>query len=172
MLGRRSKRGFTLLEIIIAISIVALILTLGIPQFWNAKKRSQIRGAARLALENIKQARVLAGSGTSMQSGLGIARYSGISVLSPTSYGVILDANTVPNDGNEAVLRIIDFRTDEPATTLTIAWNPTLSGNVLYFQSNGQVWTPSPPNLVITDSLSGFTQTIQIAQSGTAKIVE
>src|SRR5438128_2046829 len=110
MVGKRSRRGFTLLEIIIVLSIIALILTLGIPQFWQAKKRSALRSAARLALENIKQARTIAGSGANMQGGLGIARYGGISVLSSTSYGVVLDANTNPSDGNELVTRVIDFR--------------------------------------------------------------
>jgi prepilin-type N-terminal cleavage/methylation domain-containing protein len=168
-----SRRGFTLVEIIVAVSIVALIAALTIPAMSRSTKKSQLRSAARVALESIKQARTAAGSGTSI-GGVGITRFGAFAVLSATRYGVYIDVDSTPSNGTEQMVKVVDVAADHTDNTLSFAWNPpgTLAGDALYFQSNGFVYPAVPPSLVITDSSSNQSLTVVIAQSGIAHINE
>ncbi len=167
-----SRRGFTLVEIVVALSLVALLAILTIPAMSRSTKKSQLRSAARIALESIKQARTAAGSGTNTPAG--ITRFGALAILSPTRYGVYVDVDATPSNGNEQMVKVVDLAADHTDNSLSLAWSPAgaLAGDALYFQSNGFVYPAVPPSLVITDSYSNQSLTIVIAQSGTAHINE
>ena len=57
-----SNKGFSLLEIIVAISIMAILLGIGIPFFLRGKARQQLKVSARELKSNLDLARAMAKS--------------------------------------------------------------------------------------------------------------
>jgi len=59
-LGQQSRRGFTLIEILIVISIMALVLATGIPAVFRAVRKDPLRQAVSDIVEACSMARALA----------------------------------------------------------------------------------------------------------------
>jgi prepilin-type N-terminal cleavage/methylation domain-containing protein len=55
--GARAKRGFTLIEVMIVVSIVAIIVAAGIPMVWKALAKNQMAKAVNDVIEGCKGAR-------------------------------------------------------------------------------------------------------------------
>jgi prepilin-type N-terminal cleavage/methylation domain-containing protein len=56
-IGRTTPRGFTLIEIMIVIGIIAVVMTAGIPMFWKALAKDSMAKAVNDVLEGCKTAR-------------------------------------------------------------------------------------------------------------------
>src|SRR5438067_1167295 len=102
------RRGFTLLEMVVALAIVATLLAVGLPLFAHAKRRNDLNDATRTALSNIRSARSLGSTGrvvttpppTIICPNCSIhvappmtAHFGGIRIVSTTQYAVFIDDN-------------------------------------------------------------------------------
>jgi type IV fimbrial biogenesis protein FimT len=57
MLTRRSSHGFTMIEILIAVAILSLVLSLGVPSFMVYIQNTKVRNAADAVLNGMQLAR-------------------------------------------------------------------------------------------------------------------
>ena len=55
--ARAPRHGFTLIEIMIAISIMAIVMTVGVPMAWRALQKDELARAVKDTLEGLKIAR-------------------------------------------------------------------------------------------------------------------
>ena len=56
----RKKAGFTLVEILVVISIAAILAVIGVPQYGRFVAKNKVRGAASDLLQNMRLARTMA----------------------------------------------------------------------------------------------------------------
>ncbi|MCB9650636.1 MAG: prepilin-type N-terminal cleavage/methylation domain-containing protein [Deltaproteobacteria bacterium] len=107
----RTARGFSLLEIVVVISIVGILAGIAIPAFGTLRQKAQLRSAANRLVGDFKEARVLAGSGRqNMPTWPANARVemAGIRFISPTQYAIFADSDATAN-GNEVLIRVVDI---------------------------------------------------------------
>jgi len=127
---RRAQRGFTIIEIMVAIGLLAILMTLGLPQYFTYLQNQQIRSYAE-----------------SVQAGLQLARAEGVSrnlpnsaqfVLAGTDWQVI-GALPPPGGGTEVVRQQSGTeRTANVTATVTPAGVTTITFNGL-----GRVASPA-----------------------------
>ncbi|MFQ5519720.1 MAG: Tfp pilus assembly protein FimT/FimU [Mariprofundus sp.] len=59
-MSARTQRGFTLIELMIAVVIIAVLVTIGVPAFSDWRAKQSVRSGAQALMAHMKQARVLA----------------------------------------------------------------------------------------------------------------
>jgi prepilin-type N-terminal cleavage/methylation domain-containing protein len=197
---KHRTRGFTLLEIIIVVAIVALIGMVTIPLVSRAKQKAELNNSARKVLGDLRQARVLGASGRPIDpnaSGGGGGGGGGMRSMSSSSPGSGSGSGGTFFAGGETRIRYGGFRiasttsyvvfgdTDASAgDELDIAVvdftakNPSSPirivsppvGTEIRFQSNGTRYS-GPTEIVLEDAQSGLRRTVVISPSGAAKFL-
>lgn len=120
----RFRRGFTLMELLVAVAAVGVLLGIGIPTFQNAQTKSQAESctAQCLALENVANSAVMTAVGSDKP---------------PADNNPLDTFSNRPLEGDDAIKKARQALEDLPQDYLTIcpsggdiAVYPDLSGNI------------------------------------------
>lgn len=177
----KSRRGFTLIEMMVAVAVVSLLAAVAVPLTTHAVRRQKLRSTTRLMMVNLKNAQSSAAMGKDLSaygfgfgSGSGFgpavtprARYAGL-VINSDGYQTFIDADDLPYSGNEVTVRWVQF--DEGTNPQTEIVSPP-PGTVIQFRSNGTLLSGAATQIVIRDSETGQQQTIEINVAGNMRII-
>src|SRR5688572_28921997 len=122
MRRKRSERGFTLVEIIVAVAIVAILVAIAIPLFRSSRRKTDLQDVAPRLVGHLGQARGLAATGLTHSTWGPNQRTecAGLRIISASQYAVFIDADLLAN-GNEVDAAIIDFGVNHPGSPLSVA---------------------------------------------------
>ena len=84
-----NQKGFTMVELMVTVSIVIILAAVGVGTFYNSLPRYRLNAAARDLVSNMRMARQMAATQNSANS---------IQFLSTTSYSILGKVVTAPND--------------------------------------------------------------------------
>ena len=171
-----SKRGFTLLELVVTIGIIGIALTIGSPYLIDVQRRQQLNSEAQKILQNLNQARSEAGKRNSQVAMTFRQPVSGTIF----SYVVYIDGNrNFEYDAGEATLAeiqldkrlsfdtskgggdgiaILDNDDGLPSLAFNSRGQPRLNGNAF---GAGEIY--------LTDN-NGRTRTLSISSAGRIRI--
>ena len=144
---KKTARGFTLIELIVVIALIAILTAIAVPSYQTFMVRSRLKGAARQVMSDLMNARMMAVS---------LNQKVKVHVESDGhTYKIWSDAN---NDGtvadNEGVNISKDVHQDY--------YDVTLTGNYTIFNPRGAA---SPPGTVTVTNSAG-SKSIAVAISG------
>ncbi len=169
---RAARRGFTLLEIVIVIAIIAIIGAMAVPMTNQLRQREALRGASRMLVMNLRAARTSAASGQTVgvdADGRAVrARFGGLAVLSATQYVVFVDADGAPGSGDEQTLRTVDFLAEDPQSRVRIA--APSAGQEVRFTANGTLAAGSQTGLRLIDEDTNQGQDVAVSLTGHAQL--
>jgi prepilin-type N-terminal cleavage/methylation domain-containing protein len=111
---KRQTAGFTLVELLIVISIIAILSATGLATYINFSRNQLVSQAARKIAQDLRLAQSLASSNQKPESGCGILNGYVFKVDSPTTYSIIPDCTPL--------------YTGKPIKTGSVADNLDLSG--------------------------------------------
>lgn len=165
------SKGFTLLEMVIVMAVVALIAAVSFPTFSRLQQREQVNGATRTLLADLRSARALAATGQRMDNPLDnpdapMIRFGGIQFISETQYQIYGDNNDV-FDSAETFLKTLDLEQMYPGTSLRFVVTP---GEHIRFNARGIREYSSRGQVVIEDTSTGLRQAIEINSGGSTRI--
>jgi prepilin-type N-terminal cleavage/methylation domain-containing protein len=169
---RNGRRGFTLLELVVVIAIVAVVAALAVPLGDRLKERESLRGAARMLVLNLRNARTVAASGQTLTGTDPVtgeplrARSGGITFLNATQYLVFIDNDG--DTGGEQAVRTVDFLAEDPTSRVRIV--APASGQQIRFNSNGTLVQGSNTLIRLSDQVSSSTKEIQVSLTGYAQL--
>lgn len=167
---RRSKRGFTLVEMIVTILVLGVVGALVVPLFQRTRQRSMLNDAARKLIGNVSLARSRAAKGETnavFPNPTDRAVSAGIRLISDHQYAVFIDRSVRPDTPVDVV--VVDFRVPDTGSPLRIT--TTAPGAEVRFRSNGVLTTTNPVDFVLTDTRSGLTKTVRVSPGGSAKFL-
>lgn len=163
------KRGFTLLEMIVVVSLIALMAAIAIPWFGRLQRENRLSNLTREMLVQVRRARAEASSGRVLDPGPPIVRTraSGVRIVSETQYELFVDPDNVAANGNEVTIDTIDFLANTPNTQVRIT-SPA-ADTTIRFRNDGTAI--GAQDIVLGDSDVGTTRTIRVNGIGHAKLV-
>lgn len=172
---RRRVLGYTLVEVMVVIGIVAVIAAIGIPVASHMRNKSRLTKVARELQARVTQARALAATATPDPAWPAGSRVqsAGIRIESQQSYTVFIDRDVA--DGGESVVSVIDFTQQEgPGTSLGFR-NPSTFPTTIRMSRNGQLTSGAQVDVVVEDrtgqSNGTDSKTVRINLSGTPRIL-
>ena len=145
------KRGFTLVELMIVIAVIAIISAIAAPNFTTYMAQRRLSGAARMVMSDLMAAR---------QKAVSMNQKVKVSFVSNHSYEIWNDANnngTVADNEGEDVVR--DIHPDYYDVTLSSGTSPE-------FMPNGTVVAAT--NGTVT--LSNATESKQVITSSAGRV--
>jgi type IV fimbrial biogenesis protein FimT len=149
--------GYTLIEILVVLSITTLMLTIGIPGYRAFSQRQDLAGTSRQIVSDLRQAQQYALSGQK-PSGITCTVLDGYTFSRSTASQYQIIANCSNGD---SVIKTVNL---DANVTFTASLTNTK------FKVLGQGTTLSADNtLTLTNSASGNTATVIITTSGTIK---
>lgn len=152
----KDKSGFTLVEIIVAISITLIIATIGIASFTELNRRQIIDQTTKKILADIRLAQNMAISQQKPETGTCI-KFNGYNFnLNTTTKIYSIDADCTPTCSGCTSYK-----------TVTVS-GIILSGfsKITFGRANVPVKTTGGSSLVVSSSVSSITRTITIGQGG------
>lgn len=160
----RRTRGFTLLEMVVVIAIVAIMAAVTVQLFSNWIAYDKPRRSARLLLGDVNRARSYAASGFQPSGAPGWAATdrtvnAGIIISATNAYTVFVDRNGI-TDGDEYPIAVVTL--PDPVTISAPA-----VGQEVRFRQNGMTSGPSV-DLVVTDTTMGVNRSITVSGAGLA----
>jgi prepilin-type N-terminal cleavage/methylation domain-containing protein len=179
---RARNKGFTLLEVMVVVAIVAIAGAIAIPGFFGSMKRQAVRNEARQLISSLREARSLAiartsvpnlvcpgGGGSGSGGGPGcLPRTMGVRVTSRTTYEIFGDADNV--DGGDEIIQRIDLRSRGGDARVEI--DEADIPFTLRFATNG-VLTGSAPNgrdIAVIDTVTNERHVVRITAAGFATL--
>ena len=122
------QTGFTLIEVMVAVVILAILLSSAIPSFRSMIKNSQVRNAADSIVNGLQKARAEAESrNTNVAFTLGTGSSWTVAVVSPAS----AVGSSTTNDGSASDITV----SVQPGNTTTVTFNNL--GGVQTTNANG-----------------------------------
>jgi prepilin-type N-terminal cleavage/methylation domain-containing protein len=161
----RKPRGFSLVELMIVLALIAMMALLAAPWFVKMHQRSQIRSAAFELETTLLAARMKA-----------VKRNQQVSVAlvsTPTAQPIVFRTNEPPpGAGPTPVPRLLEI----PANAAQLVATPT--GGVVTFGGDGRLVAPPPaptPNVIIlkgpVGAINQNTLTIETSSGGRVKVI-
>ncbi|HQP29028.1 MAG: GspH/FimT family pseudopilin [Syntrophales bacterium] len=142
------RGGFSLVELIIVVAIMAILSTLAVPSLQTYMAQRRLNGAARLVMSDLMNARMLA-----------VTQNRNVQVSFPTSA-----AATYTYDATSAALsRNIQTGFDYHDVTVAAATSPT-------FVSSGRLSNTVGIAIALASSTLGRTKTVSVNTSGRVAI--
>lgn len=158
-----SRRGFSVIELCVAVAMVAIIAAGSVPSLVQASRRSQLRNQAQSLATDVSLAQSVAVAGARRGAPWDPAdqtRSAGLMIVDERSWLLFADRDTV-DDGDEIVLRTValpfGFRIAEPAP-----------GRTMRFRANGTI--AGAFDIVIEDEDAGVRRRIVVAAGGYARV--
>lgn len=160
-----TRRGFSILELVTVMAIVAVTIALSMPLFARTQRRDDLRRAARSLIGDLNRARSLAASGyrTNVSPPWAPTDRSvnaGVTIVSPNTYALFIDRDGT-TDGDEITVAVMSLPNFMTITS-------PLPGQEIRFRPNGTVVAPA--NFVIADAEQGMSRTIIVSGGGAARI--
>lgn len=149
--SRTSRRGFTLLEVVIAVSLVAILAGIAIPALSEARAHGALHTAARKLVADLRFARNFISGSPTFRDPTGntvIAHFGGVRFDSPTQYTVFVDTDSTP--GGESDIRVVTL---DPLAAVQLIQPPTYPSYV-YFAAAGTLASGQLANDIIFRDLN------------------
>jgi type II secretory pathway pseudopilin PulG len=170
-------KGFSVVELFVAITIAGILIALGLPSFLGLIQRSSINGASRQVMYEIRAVQNLAVT----RGGVFGFHWGGdpLAALPPSQYRIVRDttgacgfpAPTDPQDGTNVVRTWFDLAGEYPGVTIQSVTDNggTPLGGVMFNSRGASVNTCAavafPVTVTVADN-SGATRTITIQRAG------
>lgn len=143
------KKGYTLIELSIVISIIALLALITIPILANYQKTAKLRNEARLFATNIKYAQQLAITEQNIYS---------------VKIFTISNSYQIVNEGTSSIIKDVTFD-----TAVTIGEINSLTNDTIQFNPTGAAVETG--NIALINA-KNQTSTVEIKPSGYVEIIE
>jgi len=144
----RLRRGFSLLEIVVVVAIVALLLAVAIPSFTRSRQNANIESEISALSGRLTRSRVLATRGEVIDTAVPptASRSAGLRIAANNAY--VLYVSTAA-DGVGGTERVVEASQFPPESDLTII-EPAV-GAAVRFRHNGTLVTGGPTRVVLRD---------------------
>jgi type IV fimbrial biogenesis protein FimT len=164
----RHRRGFSILEIVVTVAIVAVVVSIGIPGYFAMMHRGQANQQMRFVVDDLALARSQAGTGGTLASAPTVhVRSAGVRLVSATSYEIIqTDSITGQNPTNLDIIKIVNLSSSSGIAFTSPSSFPT----DIMFKSNGTLASGSPSQVVLHDAQSHLDKTLQISLTGSVRM--
>ncbi|MCK6545021.1 GspH/FimT family protein [Myxococcota bacterium] len=160
---KKRKRGFSLIEIVVALGLVGVFATLSLPLVSRTMRRNELRKAARTVHGALGRTRSLAVSGRRVATTWAPTDRTVSAILritGSTSYEVFVDRDTT-TDGDELSLGTTNL-------PLSLTFDAPATGEEIRFRSDGTV--VAPLDLVLRDRELDQTRRVVLTAGGLAHI--
>lgn len=171
--GGTSQSGFSIIELLVVISITAILTAIAVPQIFNVVYASRLRGAANGLAGLVQQARMLA-----EQQNKSIPVYTGTVETNATGAFIGLNGSTWQS-GDPSVgfaASVSNGSASDVPTALSPGFTPEPSGTTLYFNwrgapvtSSGAYMSPKGVIFYITDA-HGNWAAVSVSSAGRTKV--
>ena len=149
MIRHAGKRGFTLVEMMIVIAVLAIIAAIAAPNFQTYMAQRRLNGAARLVMTDLMDARMKAVSENNQFK---------VFFLDTHQYKVLDDENNngTEDTGETSVTK--DIQSDYPGVTLSASAHPI-------FYPRGTAW-----GTTVTLTNTSGSKSVSVSTAGRVKI--
>ena len=149
MIRHAGKRGFTLVEMMIVIAVLAIIAAIAAPHFQTYMAQRRLNGAARLVMTDLMDARMKAVSENNQFK---------VFFLDTHQYKVLDDENNngTEDTGETSVTK--DIQTNYPGVTLSASAHPI-------FYPRGTAW-----GTTVTLTNTSGSKSVSVSTAGRVKI--
>lgn len=132
---RPARRGFTLVELMVAIAMIAVLAAIAVPLFGAMFQRQRLNEAARGAVSMLRRARSLAiARGPFQVAGSALtARTAGVRLESDRQLVLFVDADEDRSNANHLELERLDLLAVDPSGTLRFA-SPSAGSEIRFAQ--------------------------------------
>lgn len=156
---RRARRGFSMLEVLVVVAIVAVFSALAFPKISESINRSRFNGAVRAGMGALNQARSLAISRSTV-NGV-VAEGAGIRVLSDTTYEIFIDPDDDDTNNNDVRSQLINLMTEDKEGLIRLI--EPAPGTALRFRRDGSTQSA---RLTFEDRRAGLRRVVLVTAAG------
>lgn len=157
------RRGFTLIELMVVVAVIAVGAAIATPYFWGVVKRQRLSSATRFTVSELRRARsmAIARARFPLRGTAERAESAGLRVASPTVLVLFADADTTTGNSNESDLSRFDLRNVEADGTIELV--TPAAGEIIRFGRDGST---RGTEIVLRDTMTGQERAIEITAGG------
>ncbi|MCK6548985.1 GspH/FimT family protein [Myxococcota bacterium] len=159
-----SRRGFSVVELVVAVALIAILAAMSTPMLVHATRKGQLRTEAQALVTDVGLARSVAVAGAERGAPWDVGdrtRSAGLMIVDARSWLVFADRDTT-DDGDEVVLRTVVL----PLGLRIVS--PT-AGSTMRFRPNGTI--SGPFDVVVEDEESHTQRRVVVASGGYARVL-